>query len=63
MHNQPETEISEHGECFADWLNHIDARIDYEVRRQIPVTEWRHLYDFSYSVKDACLMALTGRVR
>lgn len=63
MRNEAEYEISVHGVCFADWLNEIDARIDYEVRRQIPVAEWRHLFDFSYSVKDACLMALTGRVR
>ena len=50
-------------ELFPSWLNEIDARIDYEVRRQISLVEWRHLFDLSYSAKDACLMALTGRVR
>jgi hypothetical protein len=63
MRNEPEHEIALHGVCFADWLNEVDARIDYDVRRQISLVEWRHLYDFEYTVKDACLMALTGRVR
>ena len=48
---------------FAAWLNEIDTRIDYEVRRQVPLIEWQHLYELSYSVKDACLKAWTGYVR
>ena len=55
--------LSQNDTAFADWLNEIDARIDYEVRRQISLVEWFHLFQFQYSAKDACLMALTGRTR
>jgi hypothetical protein len=32
-------------ECFACWLNRIDARIDYEVRRKVSLAKWRALFD------------------
>ena len=33
-------------DCFRNWLNRIDARIDYDVRRKAAdVAKWRALFD------------------
>jgi hypothetical protein len=33
-------------ECFRNWLNRIDARVDYDVRRKAAsVDKWRALFD------------------
>lgn len=45
-------------EEFRDWLTAIDARIDYDVRKQIALTEWRHLFDFGYAANEATMLAL-----
>ena len=40
--------------CFRNWLNRIDARIDYDNRRALAsVIEWRHLFDFGYDENGA----------
>ena len=38
---------------FADWLNHLDAITDYELRRTIPLPYWRELFDAGESEQDA----------
>ncbi len=40
-------------ECFRAWLNKLDAIIDYENRRQIPVAEWRVWFDLGDSEYEA----------
>ena len=41
-------------ECFRSWLNRIDARIDYDVRRALGnVASWRRAFDLGYSEGDA----------
>lgn len=36
-------------EGFRNWLNIVDARIDYDLRRTIPLHYWRGLFDAGYS--------------
>jgi hypothetical protein len=40
-------------ECFRNWLNKIDAWIDYELRRTIPLKYWRELFDAGECENDA----------
>jgi hypothetical protein len=45
-------------ECFASWLNHIDAIIDYEERRKIDLKRWRELFDDGECEQDAIQIAI-----
>jgi hypothetical protein len=40
-------------ECFAAWLNVIDARIGYDLRRQSGLASWRKLFDEGYAENEA----------
>lgn len=40
-------------ECFAAWLNRIDARISYDARRVVSVADWRVCFDEGDSETDA----------
>ena len=40
-------------ECFADWLNLLDARLDYDIRRLTPLKTWRECFDQGYGVAGA----------
>ena len=54
MVNDPEHEIAQHGKCFADWLNLIDATIGYDERRSLGnVALWREYYDADYTAANA----------
>ena len=40
-------------ECFRDWLNLVDARLDYETRRKAPLHIWRECFDQGFAVNEA----------
>jgi len=41
-------------ECFRSWLNRIDARITYDIRRKYAAVEdWRLLFDDGHSESSA----------
>ena len=46
-------QVAFENECFRDWLNIIDARCDYELRRGIPLKYWRELFDAGKCENDA----------
>jgi hypothetical protein len=48
--------------CFRDWLNIVDARLDYDVRRQIELDTWRRCFDLGYSANEAVAMSKSGFV-
>lgn len=47
---------------FADWLNIVDARIDYDVRRRHSLFMWRLAFDHGYSVNEAVAMSSSNFV-
>jgi hypothetical protein len=50
-----EAEMAEfENDCFRSWLNRIDARIDYDIRRKLgTVRQWRALFDLGKSCGEA----------
>ena len=38
---------------FSDWLNFIDAVVDYEERRKMGIAYWKRLFDGGYSERQA----------
>jgi hypothetical protein len=48
-------------QCFAHWLNRIDAMIDYEQRRSVSLQDWRALFDDGEGERDAIAIAIWGK--
>ncbi len=48
-----DAEMAAQDECFRDWLNIVDTRLDYEARRNTPLHIWRECFDQGFAVNEA----------